>query len=233
MQVIYHGYNVPFEDAVFRTAQVAYDLQFDGAPVLYSWPSEAGLLAYGVDANNADWTGAHLRWFLEDLATRTQAQAIHVIAHSLGNKPVLSALSRIVMESAPAVRAKFGQVALTAPDVDTGVFRQLASAFTRAAARVTLYASSNDVALMTSKKLQGGQRAGDTQPTVLVVDGVETIDVSATNTDGMGLGHSYYAERTTIISDLYYLLGEGRGADGRAGLDPVGQPPRRYWRFRR
>jgi esterase/lipase superfamily enzyme len=37
--VFIHGYNVTFEDAARRTAQFASDLQFDGAPVLYSRPS--------------------------------------------------------------------------------------------------------------------------------------------------------------------------------------------------
>ena len=33
--VFIHGFNVAFEDAVMRTAQIAYDLGFDGAPILY------------------------------------------------------------------------------------------------------------------------------------------------------------------------------------------------------
>ena len=37
--VFVHGFNVTFESAVYRTAQIAYDLGFDGAPILYSWPS--------------------------------------------------------------------------------------------------------------------------------------------------------------------------------------------------
>ncbi|SIT51767.1 conserved hypothetical protein [Paraburkholderia piptadeniae] len=30
-----HGYNVSFEDAAMRTAQMAYDLDFAGAPVFF------------------------------------------------------------------------------------------------------------------------------------------------------------------------------------------------------
>ena len=54
--VFVHGFNVSFEAAVYRTAQVAYDLNFDGAPILYSWPSVANPAKYPVDANNSDWT---------------------------------------------------------------------------------------------------------------------------------------------------------------------------------
>ena len=39
--VFIHGYNVAFDDAIYRTAQIAYDLSFDGPPILYSWPSRA------------------------------------------------------------------------------------------------------------------------------------------------------------------------------------------------
>lgn len=39
--VFVHGFNVSFEDAALRTAQLAYDLDFDGAPLMYSWPSSA------------------------------------------------------------------------------------------------------------------------------------------------------------------------------------------------
>lgn len=41
--VFIHGYNVTFESAARRTAQLAFDLGFDGAPIFYSWPSQGGL----------------------------------------------------------------------------------------------------------------------------------------------------------------------------------------------
>ena len=42
--VFVHGFNVSFENALRRTAQIAYDLNFDGAPFLFSWPSGDGML---------------------------------------------------------------------------------------------------------------------------------------------------------------------------------------------
>jgi hypothetical protein len=44
--VFVHGYNESFEDAAIRTAQLAYDFGFKGAPIFYSWPSEGRLLGY-------------------------------------------------------------------------------------------------------------------------------------------------------------------------------------------
>jgi len=34
--VFIHGYNTTFDNAVYRAAQVAYDIKFDGAPFVYS-----------------------------------------------------------------------------------------------------------------------------------------------------------------------------------------------------
>jgi esterase/lipase superfamily enzyme len=229
--VFIHGYNVSFEDAVYRTAQISYDLNFDGGPILYSWPSEGALTSYPTDANNAEWTVPHLRWFLEDVATKTQAEEIQVIAHSMGNRPLMSAMNQISSESSLAVRSRFREVVLTAPDIDADVFKRLATALRQTARHVTLYASSNDLALKASRDFQGYQRAGDTQPAVVVVDGIETIDVSALDTGF--LGHSYFADRRSVLADLFYVLRDGLHADERAGLDTSGQPPRRYWIFRR
>ena len=40
--VFVHGFNVKFQDAVLRSAQLAYDLKYQGPIVLFSWPAGAG-----------------------------------------------------------------------------------------------------------------------------------------------------------------------------------------------
>ena len=49
--VFVHGFNTTFDNALFRTAQIAYDLKFDGAPFVYSWPSQGqvGFQDYSYD----------------------------------------------------------------------------------------------------------------------------------------------------------------------------------------
>ena len=65
--VFVHGYNNGFDDALFRTAQIAYDLKYDGAPFLYSWPSGAGIAGYPYDRESAQQAepylqGSSCRW---------------------------------------------------------------------------------------------------------------------------------------------------------------------------
>ena len=96
--VFIHGYNVSFESALLRTAQLAVDLPFEGVPVCYSWPSQATLTGYPIDANNADWTATHLTDFL--LIFTITADSINVIAHSMGNRAMTAAIRQISQQHA-------------------------------------------------------------------------------------------------------------------------------------
>jgi esterase/lipase superfamily enzyme len=226
--VFVHGFNVSFESAVYRTAQLAYDLSFDGAPILYSWPAKEGLASYPTDLNNSDWTVEHLRTFLEQVSAQSGAQTIHLIAHSMGNRALANALARLASNPVQN-RPHFNQLVLTAPDVDASVFRGLAAQFQPLVSRATLYASSKDEALAASRALQGYQRAGDTDPTVVIVPGMDTIDVS--NVDSNLIGHFYYGENRSVISDLRYVL-EGLLPSARATLEPRSSSDGAYWRFK-
>src|SRR5690606_13976939 len=100
--VFVHGFNTSFQFAVFRTAQVAYDLKFDGAPFLYSWPSKGqlGLSDYSYDRESAGAAEPYFREFLELVVRETGAKSVSVIAHSMGNQLLLPVL-RDMRRSAP------------------------------------------------------------------------------------------------------------------------------------
>ncbi len=227
--VFVHGFNVSFESAVYRTAQMAYDLGFDGAPILYSWPSLGTPTGYPTDANNSEWTIDHLHWFLEDVAEKSGASYVHVIAHSRGNWPLMQALKTLATEPRHSPRPRFRQIVLTAPDVDADTFRLLAQSVRTVGERTTLYASANDEALALSKRFQGYQRAGDVRPDIVVVPGLDSIDVSALDTSL--LGHSYYGDNTSVISDIARVLRTGWPPERRCGLEEVASALSRYWTF--
>lgn len=223
-----HGFNVSFDDAAYRTAQLTYDLGFRGTAMMYSWPSNGKLLQYVSDSNNNEWTVTHLRQFLADLAQSSHATKIHIIAHSMGNRALVHAFDGLQLPSAQ--QHLFGQIMLTAPDIDAGTFENIAAAMKNDADRVTLYASTSDEALKTSEKLQGGyQRAGDAAPTPVVVDGIDTVDVSAVSTNfwKSPIGHFYYGDNTSVVSDMYYLL-DGK-APPRFRLRHPSQPANAAW----
>ena len=224
--VFVHGYNVTFAQAVRRTAQITYDLEFPGPAVAYSWPSHGSVASYLADANNVRWSVPHFQKFLLDLKQQANADVIHLIAHSMGSRVLAEALGRMDGEF------RSGHVVFAAPDIDADVFKELTSTFRTRARQVTLYASSNDEALKLSRKLQGDYaRAGETSSDVLVVTGVDSIDASRVNT-GL-LGHSYYGDNRSIISDIYYLLHSETPTGKRFGMfEQMNKQGLLYWAFR-
>jgi len=225
--VFVHGYNVSFDDAARRTAQLTYDLGFRGAPILYSWPSKSSLKSYLADEATIDWTKPHLVSFLEAVASKSGADMVHIIAHSMGNRALVRILNGLSLPSSPPY---FNQVILAAPDIDRGEFLHLATSIQRTARRITLYASSNDKAIEASRNIHEYPRAGESGPDIVVVPGLDTVD--ATDVDTSFLGHSYFAEKRTVISDLFYVISEGKAPDQRHGLEPRANPKGRYWAFR-
>lgn len=230
--VFVHGFNVAFTEAVLRTAQLAYDLGFDGAPIAYSWPSQSALTrtAYHTDETNAEWTVPHLEKFLSDVAAQSGARRIHLVAHSMGNRPLTAALHRIAVRMTPTSKPAFEHIVLTAPDIDAETFLQLAREFSRSGKRTTLYASSNDKALQFSREIHGGlPRAGDSGPDIVVLQGIDTIEVSTVDTSL--LGHSYYGENRSVLTDLFSLIRDGKAPDQRFGLRPRNKRGFKYWIF--
>jgi esterase/lipase superfamily enzyme len=229
--VFVHGYNVKFSDAVRRTAQIACDLKFDGAAILYSWPSQGKLSGYTIDETNVEWTVSHLKQLLAEITAQSGAQHVHLIAHSMGSRALAAALQDLA-RGLRNRRPKFGEVVLTAPDIDADMFQHdIAPAIVRIAERVTLYASSNDEALKASQEVHGYPRAGGTDDELVIVPGVDTIDVSAVDTSL--IGHSYYGSNGTVLSDLFDLLHENRPPDERQWLRAQYLGSLKYWVFQR
>jgi len=199
--VFVHGYNVTFEEAVLRTAQIAYDLKFRGAPICFSWPSQGGLAQYTVDEANVRWATGHLERFLVALRARSGAKRIHLIAHSMGNRALTETLQRLRATTPPGAPL-FDEIVLAAPDVDAETFRDdIAPSILPTAARVTLYASSRDAALLLSREVHGYPRAGEAGEGLVVVPGLETVDVSEVSGS-----HSYIGDNGRVLDDLGGLL---------------------------
>jgi esterase/lipase superfamily enzyme len=213
--LLIHGYNVSFADAARRTGQLANDLQFDGAAVFFSWPSQASVSAYTVDETNSQWTRPHYKQFLLRLLETVKAETVFLMAHSMGNRVLARTLVELVNSGQAEKLTAVKEIIFIAPDIDADDFEDnLAPRITQLGIPVTLYVSSEDKALKASKKVHGYQRAGEK---VLVIPGVETIDATFASDDF--LGHSYFASSRDIISDLYYLFKDHIRAKKRFGLE--------------
>jgi len=226
--VFVHGYNVSFEDAALRTAQLDYDFGFKGAPIFYSWPSRGKLFGYLDDEDAIQQTVGNLKQFLQDVADQSGATVVHVIAHSMGNRAMLPALAQLSTDPHFKNFSKFNTVVFAAPDVDRDVFMNLVGQIKKPQNKITLYVSSNDQALAASHLLFHKEpRAGEGGSDAIVMTGLDTVDVSKLSMDA--LGHSYFGDNRTVVSDLLTFL-KGKIAP-RPGLSKVSMGSLALWQM--
>jgi esterase/lipase superfamily enzyme len=231
--VFVHGYNTTFDYALFRSAQMAYDLKFDGASFLYSWPSGGGFTDYGYDRDSSDGAVPYLREYIELVLKDTGAKSVSVIAHSMGNMALLRVLHELGPSLPPGVQ--LNQIILAAPDVDRNLFATLAANLKLYGRGITLYCSANDRAMAAARRVAGGiPRAGDVPADgPIVLAGIDTIDVSQTSTDYLALNHSSYAEKGALLNDISLLLQTGeRPPEKRIPiLLRIATPKGDFWRY--
>jgi esterase/lipase superfamily enzyme len=203
--VFIHGFNVTFEGAALRTAQIAVDLDFDGVPIFYSWPSNGAVLEYTRDESAVAWATGHLKEFLADLRISMPDADIHLCAHSMGSRALTGAMRRLSRELA-AEGARFQEVILAAPDIDAETFfHDIAPAMRPAAENVTLYSSSTDEALRVSKGIHGYPRAGDSGGREVYSQHLETVLVVRPRAHDL-LGHSYYGDVPAVLQDMRRMI---------------------------
>jgi esterase/lipase superfamily enzyme len=230
--VFVHGYNVSFEDALRRAAQIAYDIRFDGGVFLFSWPARGGWSTYLGDRNAVDLAKAHLREFLDRVVAETKVTKIHFVAHSMGNMVLLDALDRI---AAAGPRYAIGEIISAAPDVDRELFHSLIRSIRSKGGSFTLYASRGDWALWMSQKLWGEARAGYIgKDTPLIAPGIDTIDITAAGTSLFAWNHDLYTSSPVLVADMQRIIQSGtRPPDSRTKeFERVEAKAGTYWRLR-
>ena len=213
--IFVHGYNVSFEGAALRAAQIGYDLSINGAMAFFSWPSQGRTSDYPVDEDAIEQSEIPIADFMIDFAAKSGADVVHIIAHSMGNRGVLRAVNRIADRAEQQSGVPFGQIALAAADVNANTFRSLCGAYSRVAKRTTLYVSEGDLAIGASVWLHKFPRVG-LLPPVFVVSGIDTVNVA--NVDLSFLGHGYVAEARSVLTDMYQLFSSDAPPERRFGL---------------
>lgn len=206
--VFVHGFNVRFQEAVLRAAQIGYDLKYQGPIVLFTWPAGAseGLLesalinrTYDLNRGNAARSvDAAADFFRLVSSTGTM---FHVMVHSMGHQVVLPALAKAAKDWE---RPRIGELILNAPDFQLKEFQRLIKGLKRAAERITVYCSYNDNAIAASETYNKNRRLGACER----VPGVDVVNVGEIDAPAMGiggLGHGYYASRP-ILTDIDQVL---------------------------
>jgi esterase/lipase superfamily enzyme len=221
--VFIHGYNVSFAAAARQVGQLTYDLKFRGVPCLFSWPARGGFAAYPSDEASAEASVAALGDFLEAVTHRCDLRRVHLLAHSMGARCLARAAASV------AKRLLWRQLVLTAPDIDQDELRGLMPKIVRAANRTTLYASSNDLALIASRTFHSAPRAGESGVHLLILPAVDTVDVSRVDTSL--LGHSYHAVEASVVSDLTTVLNLELPPTRRPRIQRLTNKKGEFWRF--
>ena len=205
-----HGFDNSFEDAAKTATRVIHGVGFQGAALLYSWPSAGSAASYLQDRNNAYWAVHYLKQLLSDVLADQWIGRVSVVVHSMGNEVFIRAYSELADECARAGNAdlkKIRNIVLAAPDVDREIFLdQHALKLMSQGARIVLYASRSDIALSASALVQGGdyERLGKN---VVCIPGLVVTDVSDVRTDLFG--HSWIGDSRSVLTDLRCVLTEG------------------------
>ena len=232
-----HGFNVKFDEALVRTAQLSNDLSrndaYDvGIPVLYSWPSagEVSLETYQGDRDRSLNSAEHLETFLDLITEDIDVQRINIIAHSMGNRLLTKALEDyasdyLVQHDRDDLEFR---ILLVAADVERDVFDEANGVFDNLDANVTIYTSDTDRALHVSEIVNQKARLGDTdtdKPYIRTAQNYQTIDATAVTTELFGIGHNYYSDNPTILWDMMCTIGETRPQDRALELARYGGLP--------
>lgn len=249
--IFVHGFNVPMKSAAMRAAQLKVDSGFEGQAMIYSWPTQQasfsnfGAAAYQQSRSFAEAARTQFRDFIGLVMDHTDAGAVHIVAHSMGNYVMMDVLADLNDARPAGSPPQFGEIVFAAPDVGQDRFVALAERMEGLGRGMTLYASSKDIAMTLSRKLcetQGGAdcppRAGDVpERGPLVVGPVETVDVSSLDEGFFSFdflsdfGHSYYGGDRSLLQDIGLMLQTGLRPPKRRNptLREEGREPNVYW----
>jgi esterase/lipase superfamily enzyme len=197
-----HGFNYTFDESLEVALSIVQRSRFQATPVAYAWPSQGRVGGYGIDYDMSEWTIDHLAAFLRELASAVPAgYRLHIVSHSMGNRAVLLALSRLDLTGLP-----LGQLILIAPDVDAQIFAEL-MVHSGPFHRKTMYVSQHDWALQAAGFLRSSNiRAGDAKKQYLVLSGVDTVDLSPLKAGVTG--HSIYDYSQLVFDDVGAVLND-------------------------
>ena len=217
--IFIHGYANSFESAGRRTAQMWDDLNLEGVPIMYSWASQGSPRNFLEDKETVhDWTSKQFGKFLRMLTGQTEDVRVHLVAHSMGSRPLMEALATIGTSTSPTASQPFDQIVLFAPEIPSKQFQELVPQARQLSRRLSVYASAEDEALQFIRRIfpeDKEPRTGDLRSSPTDIKGIDVIE--ATSINYTLNGHDYYANNRIVLSDLREVL-EGVPVEQRKEL---------------
>ncbi len=233
--VFIHGFNVSFQEAISRTAQLKQF--YGGRPMtwlVFTWPSDGSLLpfkAYASDRDDARASGVALGRGLQKLASFLHGsrpeddcgQRVHLMTHSMGAYALRWALQSIRSANGSSLRRLLEHIVMFAADEDDDAFEldHKLQALPEMARRVSLYHNACDLALVTSDATKRNpDRLGAAGPrnARALPDKVSVVDCEPVlNFKQDPKGHTYYATNRSVRQDVLLVL------DGSASIDIKGR----------
>jgi len=221
-----HGYSYGFEKTCSMGVALQRMFGNEADVIMFSWPSDANPADYVADQVDMEWSVPALADVVQRLSNRVGAKRLHIVAHSLGTRGVMFALGwlRLAREPGPVA----GQLVLLAPDYDAAAFEQQFDRIRMMIDRVSLYASTNDTPLLFSQTLHGYPRLGQAGDHLTVIEGLETVDVSAVGRYHP-TGHEYFFYHPLVAAELIESLVKGTPSQDRPHLAARRLNGKRYW----
>jgi len=241
-----HGYNTQFVYPLQVVSQYRHYADYSMEFMIYSWPSLAHISGYGADLETIETQVRGFRQFLEFLSENTEAEKIHIIAHSAGTRLVMQALNQLRLinsgKSSNELSSDYrlGQLLIAASDMDRETFGSfLSDGVLDMVEQMNVYISRNDSILETSNVYHNYSRLGQywekdqfSPETAIFLekeDRIHFIDVSsAPGNKNLG-GHFYFLESPWVSSDILNVLIKQKIPEERA---LIGDPANlEFWSF--
>ncbi|MEA1889138.1 MAG: alpha/beta fold hydrolase [Pseudomonadota bacterium] len=220
-----HGYNINFVKGCSRSAVFQQTLDEHTRLLLFSWPSDGTLVSYTRDEADIEWSQQPLETVIRKLVAIYGAKRLNIVAHSLGARGVVRVLQLIAREDDSK---QINELVLLAPDIDAGAFRAVFPDLKKITHRISLYSSENDQPLRLSSEVHGYPRLGEAGDKMVVLKGMDTIDVSISGGREV-TGHLYHLYNDTVRSDIGRLLSSGETASMRPNMKKLKKDGLPYW----
>ncbi len=220
-----HGYNINFVQGCSRAAVFQQTLDEHTRLLLFSWPSDGALVSYTRDEADIEWSQQSLEAVIRKLSAIYGAKRLSIVAHSLGARGTVRVLQLLARGDDSK---QIQELVLLAPDIDADFFRSVFPDLRKITQRISLYSSENDQPLRLSGEVHGYPRLGEAGENLVVLKGMETIDVSISGGREV-TGHLYHLYNDNVRIDIGRLLSDGESASTRPNMQKLEKDGLPYW----